>query len=189
VYDSRAEGKSNIYVIPADGGPSRRLTNNSADNLIASWSRDGHWIYFNSDRSGGLRVWKVPSAGGEAVPVTRRGGGAAFESVDGKFLYLSSNQGDNYSLLRISLGSGEEKQIAPQLAGWSSLSVTSKGAYFMTDPRTVKLFDEKTGLISTVAQLGERSSTTGITVSADDAYLVFSDGEMRRDLMLVEGFR
>jgi hypothetical protein len=69
----------------------------------------------------------------------------------------------------------EEKQIAPQLAGWSSLSVTSKGAYFMTDPRTVKLFDEKTGLISTVAQLGEHSSSTGITVSTDDAYLVFSD--------------
>jgi Tol biopolymer transport system component/DNA-binding winged helix-turn-helix (wHTH) protein len=189
VYDSRAEGKSNIYVIPADGGPPRRLTNGSADNLIASWSRDGRWIYFNSDRSGGLRVWKVPAAGGEPVQVTRSGGGAAFESVDGKFLYLVSNQGDDYSLLRISLGSGEEKQIAPRLAGWSSLSVTSKGAYFMTDPQTVKLFDESTGLVSTVAQLGEHSSSTGITVSADDAYLVFSDGEMRRDLMLVEGFR
>jgi hypothetical protein len=59
----------------------------------------------------------------------------------------------------------------------------------MTDPQTVKLFDERTGLISTVAQLGEHQSSTGITVSSDDAYLVFSDGEMRRDLMLVEGFR
>jgi hypothetical protein len=69
------------------------------------------------------------------------------------------------------------------------LTVTSKRAYFMTDSQTVKLFDERTGLISTVAQLGEHSSSTGITVSAGDAYLVFSDGEMRRDLMLVEGFR
>ena len=39
-----------------------------------SWSRDGKWIYFASDRSGEYQVWKMPAGGGEAVQLTRKGG-------------------------------------------------------------------------------------------------------------------
>ena len=45
-FDSRVEGNAHIYVIPSNGGPERRLTQGSADNMIPSWSRDGRWIYF-----------------------------------------------------------------------------------------------------------------------------------------------
>ena len=41
------------------------------------WSADGQWIYFGSTRTGRFEVWKMPSAGGPAVQVTRRGGLAA----------------------------------------------------------------------------------------------------------------
>lgn len=203
-FDSREEGKSNIYTTPADGGPRRRVTSGNADNMIPSWSHNGRWVYFNSDRTGHWRVWKAPSAGGEAVQVTHTGGGgAAFESVDGSILYFISDQADNpvpavkstpqmsfprYALFRVPVEGGEERQIAT-VPDWASLSVTSKGVYFLSDPRTLRLFNEKTVGISTVARLGQHTARWGISVSPDDRYLVFSDGEGRRDLMLVEGFR
>ena len=188
-FDSRAEGNSQIYVIPSNGGPERRLTSGNADNMIPSWSRDGRWIYFNSDRSGQFCVWKAPAGGGAPVQVTHSGGGAAFESASGKYLYFVPWRGDTHALLRVPVGGGEETQVAPLVEGWAGLSVTAKGVYFQTDPKTLQLFDEKTGLIRTVARLGERSIFMGITVSPDDAYLVFCDSNSRRDLMLVEGFR
>jgi Tol biopolymer transport system component/DNA-binding winged helix-turn-helix (wHTH) protein len=187
-FDSRHEGASHIYVIGADGGQPRRLTNGDGENQVPSWSRDGRWIYFNSNRSGQWRLWKEPSLGGEAMQVTHRGNGAAFESVDGKFLYFTSTQAGD-ALFRVPVGGGEEKQVVPSTPDFA---VTGKGVYFvLPDRQTVQLLDEKSGKISTVARLGaEHSSQMGITVSSDDRYLVFTDfGIGHHDLMLVEGFR
>jgi Tol biopolymer transport system component/DNA-binding winged helix-turn-helix (wHTH) protein len=189
-FDSRGEGNAQIYAIPANGGPPRRVTSGAAENMIPSWSRDGHWIYFSSDRSGQYRVWKTPAGGGEAVQVTRTGGGgAAFESADGKYLYYGSERGGTNAIFRVLVGGGEEKQVAPGLANWAGFGVTGKGVYFLSDAKTLQLLDEKTGLIRTVARLEGHTADLGITVSVDDAYLVFAQlDSIRADLMLVEGF-
>jgi Tol biopolymer transport system component len=192
-FDSREEGKSQIYVIPAGGGPKRRLTSGNADSQVPSWSRDGRWIYFSSDRSGQWREWKAPAGGGEAVQVTQTGcaASAAFESADGKYLYFNSDsgQGNSQALFRMSVAGGEEEQVVPRVLNWASFSVTEKGVYFFSDPKTLQLLDEKTGLIRTVTRLEKHSFTVGMTVSADDAYLIISQLDLRADLMLVEGFR
>ncbi|MFL6449478.1 MAG: hypothetical protein ACJ746_17625 [Bryobacteraceae bacterium] len=73
----------------AQGGPVRDITSESSDEDMASWSHDGKWIYFESDRSGVFQIWKVPFAGGTAVQVTKDGGADAFESRDGKFVYYT----------------------------------------------------------------------------------------------------
>jgi eukaryotic-like serine/threonine-protein kinase len=186
-FDSRAEGESQIYVMPSDGGPQRRLTSGNADNMIPSWSRDGRWIYFVSDRSGQFRVWKAPAGGGEALQVTKSGGGASFESTDGKYLYFWS---DARALFRVPVGGGEERQVAPAVYSWVDFSVTAKGVYFFPDRKTLQLLDEKTGLIRTVTRLEGHLNAGGITVSPDGEYLVFAQLDSdRADLMLVEGFR
>src|SRR2546422_4241172 len=40
-------------------------------NNVPTWSRDGKWIYFSSNRTGSWQIWKVPSVGGSAIQVTR----------------------------------------------------------------------------------------------------------------------
>jgi len=74
-----------------DGGLPRRLTTASSDENVPSWSRDGRWIYFSSDRTGKRQIWKAPAEGGEAVQVTKQGGFSAFESPDGKFVYYTKD--------------------------------------------------------------------------------------------------
>src|SRR5689334_23497408 len=52
--------------------------------------RSGQWLYFFSNRDHGKpQIWKMPSAGGPAVQVTKNGGWLGLESMDGRFLYFS----------------------------------------------------------------------------------------------------
>ena len=80
VFNSRREGTSYLNLVSPEGGAPRRLTGHSFDANEPSWSRDGRWVYFSSDRTGRTELWKVPSGGGDAIQVTRNGGGNASES-------------------------------------------------------------------------------------------------------------
>ena len=75
VFDTpAAEGNFDIYVVNADGGAPRRLTNAPAEDRFAHFSPDGKWIYFSSRRSGDWEIWRMPAAGGDAAQVTFKGG-------------------------------------------------------------------------------------------------------------------
>lgn len=69
-FDARGDRNSDIFVISAEGGPPRRLTTDPSHEMVPTWSRDGGWIYFASNRTGSWQVWKMPAKGGRAVQVT-----------------------------------------------------------------------------------------------------------------------
>ena len=63
-FDGPDDEGSSIFVVSSDGN-GRTIA--VAEGLVPSYSRDGRWIYFASERSGDWQVWKVPSSGGNAV--------------------------------------------------------------------------------------------------------------------------
>ena len=168
----------------------RRLTNSPNNNVLPSWSRDGNWIYFASDRSGHYEVWKLARDGGEAVQVTSGGGYATQASPDGNYLYYTklTPQGPN-ALFRIPVNGGEALQVLPAVGAFC---VTSKGIYFVSAEsgrNTIQFLHNATGKVSTLASSGKRVEP-GLAVSPDDAYVVWSQVDRETvNLMLVEGFR
>ena len=70
-----ARANYDIFRVPASGGESQQLDSNSGYDDGPDYSPDGKWIYFNSDRSGGWDVWRIPAEGAgpgdeKAEPVT-----------------------------------------------------------------------------------------------------------------------
>lgn len=70
-YDLQ-EGTSNsdIYLMDANGGNQRRMTQNHAADYHPRWSPDGSKILFVSDRENGDQAWVLPVNGGEAEQLT-----------------------------------------------------------------------------------------------------------------------
>lgn len=108
-FDGCASGSSDLYLVTIEGGKPVRLTTDPGNEFRPSWSHDGEWIYFGWNRGGGAneQIWKMPAKGGNPVQVTRRGGHEAFETPDGRWLFVV--QAPN--LYRIRLDSGGETQI------------------------------------------------------------------------------
>jgi Tol biopolymer transport system component len=70
-YDAQAEnGHWDVYVVDATGGRTDRLTQDASDESRPSWSRDGKWIYFESNRTRRTEIWRMPATGGGGTQVT-----------------------------------------------------------------------------------------------------------------------
>jgi serine/threonine protein kinase/Tol biopolymer transport system component len=61
---------SNVWIVPAAGGRSRRLTEGNTGDGWPSWSRDGRHLYFASMRDDTLALWRMLAGGGPAVRLT-----------------------------------------------------------------------------------------------------------------------
>ncbi len=61
--DNGVPANYDIFRIPAAGGESEQLDSNPGYDDGPDYSPDGKWIYFNSDRSGGWDIWRIPAEG------------------------------------------------------------------------------------------------------------------------------
>jgi hypothetical protein len=75
----------------------RKLSTGGPNPACFSWSRDGRWIYFGSNRGGDWQVWRIFSDGGPVHRVTKHGGREAFEWLEGKYVYYARSSGDIWS--------------------------------------------------------------------------------------------
>jgi len=66
----KSKYKFDIYTIPAGGGEETRLTTASGLDDGPEYSPDSRFIYFNSERSGTMQVWRMQPDGTGQEPVT-----------------------------------------------------------------------------------------------------------------------
>ena len=182
------------------------MTTSPAIDATPSWSKDGRFIYFGSNRNNSSQVWKVPSSGeeaGSARQVTRGGGFAAIESPDGRHVYFTKKMSGTLdlqnALWRIPVEGGDEEVV---LEGFrsspGSWDLTAEGLYFVDQAPSssgtswvVRFQGFDRPHATEVARLKYPPSLGGpaVSVSSDGRWMLSTQSQADSDLMLVETFR
>lgn len=96
VYTAQRNDNFDVYAISVSGGPERRLTAHPAFDDGPDYSPDGRWIYFNSDRSGSMEIWRIaaddddPDARAQQITNDEYENWFPHPSPDGKWLVMLS---------------------------------------------------------------------------------------------------
>jgi eukaryotic-like serine/threonine-protein kinase len=183
-----------VYVVPAEGGQPRNVTlNPTSTDTFPSFSHDGKWIYFSSNRSGVPTIWKIPTSGGAASQVSDKVGLVSVESPDGAYLYHVESRSTNSPgpLWQIPLAGGAPVKLADGAIS-TSFDAVDGGVYYLervqqeTRLRYVDLATRKSTLVA--ANLGNVSF--GLAASRDGRTILFGRVDSSvDDLMVVENFR
>ena len=149
--------------------------------------------------TGEHQIWKVRPDGSEPTQITKLGGsGAAFESVNGKFVYYAKNIGASTgaaTLWRTPVGGGEEVKILDSVFRLQ-FAVARSGIYIAapadggsSHASSIRFLSFRTGKVTTIAPR-EWAGQPGVSVSPDGRFLLYSFAELiASDLMLAENFR
>lgn len=201
-FDYRPREHSEIYVMEISGGrPHAIAAFADADNVIPSWSHDGKWVYFASNRGGKVfQVWKIgvndgAATANPAIQMTTNGGFAAFESADGKLLFYTKPVWAGPGIWMTPVNGGGERRVwsGPGPDFWSNWDVTEKGIYFSTTngeiSSEINYLHFKSGRVTQVAKL-EKPIFFGLTVSPDGRSLIYSQWERyEHDILVMKNFR
>jgi Tol biopolymer transport system component len=196
VFDAQAEdGKADIWRIGVDGSGLRQLTHDPADDFVPTWSRDGRFVYFVSNRTGRFEVWRMASGGGAEEQVTREGGAGFFESFDGKTLHYRRSFSAG-ALLALPTAGGEERTVLPCVVAWG-YAAAPRGIFHVAcgtsvagGPRagTLLYWDAATGRDKPIEGV-QADSIDGMSVSPDGRSIIYGRTQAASDLLMIENFR
>jgi len=191
LFDSRPDGHSHIFVVPASGGQPTQLSFGNANDIVPRWSHDDQWIYFRSNRGGRWQLWKIPGAGGEPQPVTTGDGIEPQESSDGRWLYYT--RGDEDGIWRIPVAGGAEVQVSKQPTSgyWGYWQVTPQGIFYLDRSRTpgaIRILNPDTGATRLFVELQQTPPPyAGISlVDEGRVFLLTDENDAGRHITLVE---
>ena len=185
-----------IYVMPSAGGAPRQIVRAPSDEGRPSFSMDGNWIYFRSNRSGRDEIWKIPHEGGEPIQVTKNGGFEALESLDGKTLYFTQTRASD-GLWSMPPSGGQEQPVLGLEQVWQGRwGVTQDGVCYVASPMAgeshVWCWKASTGEATRKGTIDKFSfvASPSFSVSRDAQRFLWNQTDnVDADLVLVENFR
>ncbi len=121
VSGSVARGQSQIYVMPALGGPMRLVTP-KAPSYWHGWSPDGKTLAYCASREGEYDIYTIPVEGGEETRLTTAKGlddGPEY-SPDGRFIYFNSVRSGVMRIWRMKPDGSDQELVSqgPPSADW-----------------------------------------------------------------------
>jgi Tol biopolymer transport system component/DNA-binding winged helix-turn-helix (wHTH) protein len=192
-FDARLDSFAHIYVINASGGKPRAITGGNYNDVAPSWSADGQYLYFGSNRSGSWQVWGMPVDGSHAPQqITSNGGMFAMVSGDGQRIYYTKYS--SAGLWQQPIAGGRERKIFDGPPGgypdyWT---LSRDGIYALSivgQQFALTRIDPQTGQ-ERVLDVLKYSPTVGLSISPDGKKMAYSGLiSASSHLTLVEDFR
>ncbi len=135
-YCAARDDKYDVYTIDVQGGAERRLTDAEGLDDGPEYSPDGRHIYFNSERTGLMKIWRMKADGSEQEPVTHDSDYADWfphPSPDGRLLvFLSYGKevkghppNQDVTLRLLSLENGKPRALTRLFGGQGTINVPS----------------------------------------------------------------
>lgn len=198
-FDSTVDGDSNIYVVAAEGGAPVRISESPEADYVPTWSADGRWIYFASDRAGSPQIWKMAADGAsEPVIVTMGSGIYGIESPDGSWLYYAKSRSRDTAIWRLSAETGaDEAMVEDVSSGWSNWELGPQGVDYVDDVPGgrgaerwgvhVRRFGAEESELFARLPHPPTAGAPGFGVSPDGKHALAGQITIESDLMLVEG--
>ena len=111
-----------IYVMDNDGGNQRNLSNNPAEDMDPSWSPDGKWIAFASDREAewpNYDIYVMGANGGNQRRLTndRHNDRSPSWSPDGKRIAFVSTRDGNAGIYVMDADGGNQRRLTKNRRG------------------------------------------------------------------------
>ena len=191
------DGQRHVFIVDETGGPIRQIPSKRGSfDQVPSWSRNGQWLYFSSNRSGASEIWRVAVERDAAQQITKNGGGVPFESWDGRTLYFSKPTLGGRSVFAMPVDGGAERALGIDVVFWNYFP-EKRGLYFTSLPigrrapysYEIRLLDSS-GKISILHEIRLASMSPGLSATADGlTILIAGVAEIKQDLLRIENFR
>jgi len=187
-FPAASLNQSEVYVVDISERAPRKLVTNLTMTFDPTWSADGKWIYVRSKEENAREIYRLPSGGGQAIPLS-----TVSEGHDDEVLYFADRR---YSStirgisLRGGLGAFPLHNL-PQVHNWNAWTTVHGGIYFVPvgSPDSLHYYDFASGQIRDVLRL-QKDFSDGLSISPDGRYLLYSQiDDLNSDIMVVENYR
>jgi serine/threonine protein kinase len=187
------QGHSTLYCMSADGTGARAIAESLDVRGAGSWSPDGRWLAIGAREGRGVRVFKIPLAGGPPVRLVDSVSSNPVWSPDGRFILYSGTararsvplkavtpEGQPYTVPALSVDRvGDSYRFLPN----ANALVVKLGGFRRQD---FWLFDLATGRQRQLTALRPGESLQRFDVSPDGKRILFERARENSDIVLIE---
>jgi Tol biopolymer transport system component len=193
VFESSRDGS--IWRMGPDGFNPTRLTDGKLDHFPGC-SPDGKWVYYTSERSGRLTLWRIPIDGGKSTELMQEMIYAALLSPSGRLVFYLTFEGGPPRWVVISANGGKRVYSFERPVP----SVSFHGPSWAPDERGLDYVSSRGGVSNIWRQPLDGGAPKQITHftsgqivgfawSRNGKWLSLARGETSSDVILLSDFR
>lgn len=121
VFNMGDESRTNLYTVPATGGPPTQLTFFNAFSVDGAWSADGRSVAFASTEGGKARVWVVDADGSSPRPLSSSEMSESFDITWAPGVQVLYQQAGNRNFYVVDPQSRQERLLIKDgSVGWNA---------------------------------------------------------------------
>jgi Tol biopolymer transport system component len=189
---------SDVFVVDANGGRPRNLTEDEKLDAIPGLSLDGAWLYYQSNPgSTGWELWRKPIEGGDAERLTGSDALRPHAATDGRVYFSRAGLG----IWSVPATGGDWRQVIAEPVVWNQWTIwRNTVVYLMHDDSTTtfRVHNVETGTDTVLHTIPAQTlrgapspgATLTLSVSPDGQWIVYSAlDRMGSDLKIVNAIR